>query len=472
MRIAEEKTLNRIKQYYMKNRVFIWGLLVVYVFHIGYLLNSTTNMPLMDYWTYIYEFTDKLFMGNISCSDIWTNFTAHRAPFQYICFFVNMKVFAGNTLVSVYLASLVTLITVIYIYNCYTRDFCYNNNIIIQIGAVLISTVLFSLNRWEIITLEFSFTFAVRVLLFVIIFDLIDKICHNNENCQKMRWEIGIFIFVTVIFFSSSYFPAMILTIAIIMISALLLAETENKIDFLKTCCIIAGFALLATIIYMYHLNTGTNMSQGDVLSIDFWMKMLRGLLLMMAGSLTHVNNFNDRCIYFGGMISLVYIVCFIIYYKKHLYRLTYLPIMLMLYSIASMIIISYARIGMFDVDYVSASRYTYETSMGIVGIIWICILAYAEENVSSSGKMFIRKKLLFVCIVLLISMSLFITERTERRMAVYRKSYMQTLQEIAYNVEEYSDDELVGFQANQPKYIREGIEKLKKYRLSIFKYY
>ena len=464
--------MNKIQQYYMKNRVFIWGGLVVYLLHIGYLLNSTTNIPLMDYWTYIYEFTDKVFMGNISCSDIWTNFTAHRAPFQYICFFFNLKFFDGNTLVSVYLASLVTLTTTMYIYKCYRKDMQDNNSKVIQIGAVLISVTLFSLNRWEIITLEFSFAFAVRILMFVVIFDLIDKICHKNEKCRKMVWEIAVFIFVVVLLFSSSYFPAMILTVAIIMIGTLFSGEIKDKKEFFQECCIIGGFALLAAIIYMFHLNTGSKVSLSFLLSIDFWLSMGKGLLLMMAGSFIHVNKFNNGSIYFGGIIFLIYIFSFIIYYRKRLYKLTYVPIMLMLYSILSMLIISYARIGMFDVSYVSASRYTYETTLGIVGIIWVCMLAYAEEHTSGSGKLFTRKYILLGCIAIFISINLIITENTERRMAVYRKAYMQNLQEMAYNIEDYSDDELAGFQANQPEYVREGIEKLKKYRLSIFKYY
>lgn len=462
--------MKMVQQYYHKNKVFIWGLTIIYVLHIGYLLNSTTNIPLMDYWTYIYEFTDKIFMGNISCSDIWSNFTAHRAPFQYVCFFLNMKFFTGNTLVSVYLASLVTLITNIYIYSCCRRNIQERDSIVIQVGAVLISFGIFTLNRWEIITLEFSFAFAVRILLFVVIFDLIDKICHQNEKCLKMIGEIGVFIFVTILFFSSSYFPAMVLTIAIIMVLTLFSSEIKDRKRFFKTCCIIGGFALSATIIYMYHLNTGTK------LSLSFLFRWIfgwgaKGVLLMMAASLKHINDFNDRSIYFGGIVILIYIVSFIIYYKKRLYKLTYLPIMLMIYSIASMIIISYARVEMFDISYVTSSRYTYETTLGVVGMIWIQMLSYTKDIANGLKKTVGRKHILSMCIILFISANLIIVEHTERKMAVYRKAYMQNLQEIAYNIEDYSDEELAGFQANQPEYVRSGIEKLKKYKLSIFKY-
>lgn len=191
----------------------------------------------------------------------------------------------------------------------------------------------------------------------------------------------------------------------------------------------------------------------------------------MMAASLKHINDFNDRSIYFGGIVILIYIVSFIIYYKKRLYKLTYLPIMLMIYSIASMIIISYARVEMFDISYVTSSRYTYETTLGVVGMIWIQMLSYTKDIANGLKKTVGRKHILSMCIILFISANLIIVEHTERKMAVYRKAYMQNLQEIAYNIEDYSDEELAGFQANQPEYVRSGIEKLKKYKLSIFKY-
>lgn len=455
--------MQKVRKYYDDNRLFIWGLVVIYFFQILYLINATTNIPMMDYWTYLNEFTDKVFSGNISVSDIWANFTSHRAPFQYLLFFINLKFFSGDTLVSVFAGSIVTLLTTLYISRCYTR----NNemqNVCGQLSVILIAAIMFSLNRWEIITLEFSMAFAVRIFLFIIIFNLIDKLCKDNVACQKYVFEIGALISVTIIFFSSSYFPAMVFAIASAMCIELLIKTREERKKFFKYCLILALFVLMAAAIYIFDL--GTDVGSANIFSGSFWIDMVKALVIMMASSCVHVNILNNTSmIILGSIVLIVYIITTFIYFKKKIYKVTYIPLMLMLYSIGSMLMIYYGRAGVFDLNYLSSSRYTYETTLGLVGIVWI--------NTLGIEKGFIKKKRNYFSLVMVVMVliSIIHVNKIEGGMAIYRKSYMQNLQEIASNIDEYTDDELSGFQANDPSYVRNGVELLKKYKLSLFKY-
>ena len=48
---------------------------------------------------------------------------------------------------------------------------------------------------------------------------------------------------------------------------------------------------------------------------------------------------------------------------------------------------------------------------------------------------------------------------------------YDDKLIEIMLNIDNYSDDDLAGFQAQSPQQVREGVEIMKQYHLGVFYY-
>lgn len=458
----------KIQSYYDKNKIFLYGLAVVLFFQIKYLMDTTVNLPVMDYWTYLNAFAEKCFHGSISSADLWANFTSHRAPFQYLCYIISLLHFDGNSLVGIYAGCVISGMVCLLIYKLMKK--CLGEGKLAQISTLLMLVIFLNFNRWEIITLEFSLAFAVRIGLYFFVFHLIDNWCLLKEKYYAYLWEIGVFIFVTILFFSSSYFPGMVLAIAAAMFFEFI---RTRDILFFKKSIGIGLFVVLATGVYLYDLNMGISSGNTEIFSVSFLISLVKGSLIMLASSICHVSILEKMDPYYyllGGIVMLFYIVAMLLFWKRKYYKITYIPLMLMLYSLGIIATVCFARGAENNLLYLASSRYTYETGMGLLGVAFVCILE-AADWFKNRRKDCLKRYILSVVILCGVLGGIIFSAKVEWDVAPYRKIYMENLQEMALHIDAYSDEELAGFQANSPELVRDGIELMKKYELGIFKY-
>lgn len=470
---------DNVKKYYVNNRIPILGMIFFSMLSLIWLSNSTVNVPVMDYWRYINELTEKVYRGGFSFVDMWVSMGGHREGLHYLFTALNISYFGMNALIGIYGGLFVNTITIILIYIYYNRKIISigKRQILKKILFLLIPLALFSFNQWEIYTLEFSFSFALRRILYLIAFILIEKMILNYEVIKKYTFEVSIFLLIIMLFMSGGYLAAFIGAILFSFIIDIVLNYKEDKTRFGK-CLIITSVMILGLIIYMHGLSgvSGEGQSINNLINGIFNGSLFKGVFIMLGASVLDSRigeTFGVTKIFAssGFIIFLIYLLSLCIYFSKKMWKRTYLPLFLMAYTGINILTIYYAR-GMFGVEYLSASRYSCETIMGIIGVCYI-LIEYAiniEFNIIKEN----RKKVVLYGIsiisIVLIVLSLVFSYIVEFLGASQRKDYQNNLVNIMLNIDDYSNEQLAVFQANDPEQVRNGVYLMKKYKLGVFK--
>lgn len=477
----KEKTA-KIITYYKKNNIIILSVILVLVVKLYYLYIATENVPIMDYWRYINEITDKVFANNITFDDLWKNSLVHRNPLLYILLIINMKYFGLNTQIEIFSGAIIGAVNCFIIYNIYLNTvlkYLTNNYKIGQILFIIIVTTVFNYNQWEINTLQFSLTFMIRIATFLLIYRMVDNYLHNIETRKHEALKIGIIILLAVCILSQGYFPAMVGTVIFaILLHFIITFKTEGK-KYIKYYFIIFISIIASMLLY---LNGLTSMTQGDNSIVLFTKSIfngnfINGVIMMMGGSLISfefVSKFGGIIIYYivGTITFIAYAVALIIYFKNKIYKRTYFPIMLIIYAFINIVLIIYGRLSTFDLGYLASSRYTCETTLGLIGILLILIDYFLMllDNKKNKWTSKITVSFLFTnLLICVIVICLCLSALMEIKTAPYRKIYDQNLIDMLFNIENTTDDELIAFQAYNPEYVRNGAELMKKYQLGVF---
>jgi len=476
------KNRDKIQNYFKENYISISAIFGLFVLLLFYLKITTTNVPIMDYWRYMNEITEKVFNDTLEFSDLWKNIGVQRNPLIYFLLTINMKYFGLNTQIEIYSGAIIMAFNALIIFKIYYINIIKYHNQYKKVGQVLfviIALAVFNFNQWEIITLQFSLSFMVRIMMYLIIFMLVDNflIC-NNKNFKNVL-IISLLIFITVCLVSQGYFPALVGTIIVLIFLHFILSyKSKHKMN-INYYLIIFISILLSSIIYLYGITSDIQGSNSIKLFIHSLLngEFLKGSILMLGTSILNSNLIsnpeNITLFYIIGLIILFsYIFALFIYFKNKMYERTYFPIMLITYSLINIVLIIYARMNLFNLTYLIASRYVCETTLGIIGILFILldyILKILDNN--NSQRSFSTKVMnnFSKLIIIIISISLCYTTLTEMKTGPYRKAYFENLVEMMIDIDNIPDDKLGAFQANNPDMVRSGVILMKKYKLGVF---
>ena len=227
-----------------------------------------------------------------------------------------------------------------------------------------------------------------------------------------------------------------------------------------------AVISFVSACIYYYLLSQRGSSSAGEPFSLNDIVFLAQAVCFFWGGLFVHNQSMeqygNSLCMLIGAATLIYSIYILIRYMKKDNLKNNLFPVICVLYALVLSVAISFGRLGKFDASYLSASRYTVESSIGLLGIVWMSYRVCAESAVKSAKV----GHGLCVCIALVM---LFFAAKVEKNMAPHRKIYNDSLAEMMTHLEDYSDDELAVFQANSPEYVRYSVEFFKENNLSIF---
>lgn len=469
----KQDRFTKLKDYYDNNKIQILGTLAIFTVSIIWLSNSIAEVPIMDFWRYIDELTEKVFRGEFSFNDMWNTMGGHREGFAYLMVAFNIRYLKLNLNLWTYVGSVITLVTCILIYIYYdksiiTRDI--KSERIKKILFLFIPFILFSFNQWEIYTLPFAFSFTLRRLLYLIMFLLTEKIILDYDSVKKYNFEIALFLMFLILFISGGYLPALIGSIFFVFLLDSILNYKNNKC-IPKRYIVITSIMIIGLIIYTIGLE-GIN-ENGQKLQNMFSMDLFRGIFIMLGSSIVDTL-FIDRfginiALFIGIIVSFIYLLSISLFFYKKMWKNTYLPIFLIAYSGINILVIYFARSGIYGTGYLIASRYSCETIYGIMGIVYILIYTFLKRNPDLKKNSFIHvSRTIGLSLIFFILLSSYAAEYV---FAPNRKEYKNNLIDMMSNIEDYTDEELVGFQANDPDMVRNGIKLMKKYNLGVFKY-
>jgi hypothetical protein len=470
----EKMIFSLFKETLIKYGIIIFGITVIFVFQINYLIIATRNVPIMDYWRYINDFGEKIMLGNISLMDYWTSYGGHRSPLQLGLFFLNIRFFGYNTQIEIFGGLLFQLLSSLCIINVFMKKNINKKKYDLKIQLLSLSFLLavFSLNQWEILTLEFSLAFMIRIFCYIGIFILLNH-CLFDMNSYKDHIIIISFLIINIIcFIGQAYFIAFIGAISIITFVHFLINYSKDKLIYLKNYLCLYSAAIIGTIIYLRNSGYISQINGINKISIGiFLLNFIKGTLLMLGSSLCqNISTSHYKLgILLGMLIALLYIFALVLYFKKKKYLKTYLPFLLIIYCFINIIIIVYTRSFRFNLSYLTSSRYTCETTLGLIGIFWI----FAEEILNSKKLLgyFNNIKLFSVYFSFsIIVVGLISVAYVENDIGFYRGKNFENIRDIIPFADSMTDEELKWnlFQT-EPKLLRSGISLLKKHNLNVF---
>lgn len=463
----------------------IWPLLIIFAYitiiiisRISYVLTATANVPIMDYWRYIVQFVEKLFQEGITFADLWIpqEGATHRAiGVPIICFLLNVKYFALDTQIEIVAGVFATAVNCLFLLWAFLKKMKWENNIA-KCGFVLIVSCMYNINQWEIMTLEFSLGFAVRQLLILIALFIYDELQKGNQKSYKLIAYV--FFMCCVACLTGSYGPAVLgAMFFVFLIQFFVVKENKGRI------CVQSGMMMLAFAIvsFLFFCGIGGGISQNsgtNLIDMIFDGRIFKAVFIMLGSSVLHnassvVAESMNNVLCIGVVLFVLYIIAIFIFFKRKMYEITYVPIMLMAYTAGSILVIAFGRLQEFDLSYLVASRYVCETTLGLVGIVWIfiyevyCIL-YVNRKNKEKGILPIFKMLVYIIGTGFIMVNLQISYNIEMTTAPYRRIYYENLIEKMISAETITDEDASKFQSSKV-FVEEGIEIMKKYKLGVF---
>lgn len=203
------------------------------------------------------------------------------------------------------------------------------------------------------------------------------------------------------------------------------------------------------------------------------WPRVLDGTFLVavltMLGSILLPQSLSSNAPYVWGGIFVGLAICSAlwIFFRTRLYKVTWVPFMMILYGLANIPLIVVARINSFDIIGMQSSRYVVETKWILVGIL--LVWAGALLKVCPEFSLAKISKCLLLAATTLCAVGLVVSDMREWSAGPYRKAYDQNLQNLMLNISWVEDEDLTVFQGGPAKQVREGIEFMRENQQSIF---
>lgn len=454
---------------------------VAAVLYVVYVLRSTANVPIMDYWVNYVPRAERILTGEWGWRDFWGNgVNVHHSMLECLLFFIEVKWSHGNVWWRMLLGAFVQIFTIGLLYIEYNRSFVQRSDQkrLAQILWIPLLLAVLVLNQWEIITQQTSLSFFFRTFVYLGFF-----LWYNDAVINFSAWSVqkkGLLLlafFIVVNTISQAYFPA--LFVAMFVTGALQMCLRRKQQDKRATTREIAFLVLfvftmvLATLLYLSAVQSTPSQEVGGSLFEVIWPRVLDGTFLVavltMLGSILLPQSLSSNAPYVWGGIFVGLAICSAlwIFFRTRLYKVTWVPFMMILYGLANIPLIVVARINSFDIIGMQSSRYVVETKWILVGIL--LVWAGALLKVCPEFSLAKISKCLLLAATTLCAVGLVVSDMREWSAGPYRKAYDQNLQNLMLNISWVEDEDLTVFQGGPAKQVREGIEFMRENQQSIF---
>lgn len=385
-----------------------------------------------------------------------------RIPLSYLFRLINCRFFHFNTqfdmvigLVGIFFAS-----NIIFLF-LYKYDFS-------VIFSCVIMIVCYSLSKWEMITNGTGNVHFWAIAAILVTFYFVDKYFMLNKEMiyQRHRYLLYILPSCITLVVAGDYCVPFLGTLFILY--SFLFIKGFHKYGFYLILFVVLPFGLyvLSRSFAVYEISGTSQLSLIEILKIKpffiviFLIKSLASTLV--SENLFHQINVRYSEIVTGAAMLMIYITGVYSYVHYKLYKKSILPILLILYSFISYLLIFQARWIFNNTNYGMSSRYQLQYQLGVIGVVLVIGLYHKYIN---------RKSVLTIVIVLVIVLSNVAASLNEWRISPWRKDYSQKLISMAYNIEMVTDEDLEReFQYGNADKIREAFQILKDNRLNIFR--
>lgn len=449
-----------------ENINFTVVLIIAILLMLIYVSTASSNVPVMDYWRYIDALVDKMYTQGLSFMDLYSNNGIHHTPVQLFLFACNVKFLNLNTQAGIYLGVFGLALLCCLVYGEYKKLINKGRKTTWGMLSILaIMLVIYNLNQYEILTLQFAFMYSIRACVYFISFILTNRFLLDFQHKKDSVFALAALYAVVICFFSGGYFVAYAVSISLVIIWNYI-RNAEKRQSFPYYVVLGVGM-LMGTLLYMHGMDmAGTG---ATTVNVSAGVQFIKGVLLMLGTSLVGTT-VSLKAIYLTGILQCVFhVITIFLYIKKGIYKRTYLPALLYLYTLFIMVIVWVSRAGTYDINYLTSSRYTCETGWLLIADIFI--VGVVLSNVAMKKKVKKITKCVSLVIIAVIVINVTVSDVKEIKIAPYRKIYANELIQKMYIINELADEDLIQFQSPSVDYVRTGVDIMKKYHLGVFKY-
>ena len=193
-----------------------------------------------------------------------------------------------------------------------------------------------------------------------------------------------------------------------------------------------------------------------------------------------------------GALVVATYLIAFILFFRKGIYRKTVFPLILMVSGLSSHALVFLSRYIFLTEIYAWQSRYSLQYMPGVLGLIMIYGLLFTDwyekylvyrhkekrlepgsrkRRRSNPGILSLVSLFFALAIPVLFIAGTLVTNRVEINNMPYRKIYFESIREAALNADDYTDDELNAiFEYNHgANKVRHAISVLQDNKLNVF---
>lgn len=442
-----------------------FGFCMSYIWRTGLNVVYTDYIRITDYYL-----PDVFDIHKFLVPDILT-----RIPINYLERMVNVVFFGFDTRFDMVMGALFLLISAWVIgYYCYKRN-------LNGICFLVISVVMFSLNKWEMLINGTGWVHFMAFACFFYHYLVADRMLIKKTPKKWDDLRLKILPFVIVLGVAGPYCASPCVTLMLLYIWAAWSEHREtgrwNRSYGIYLLCNLAPM-LLYLVSSAFVDEPPVGVATGFILPyiindpvffIKFFIKSF-GSMVIGEETAQYLGMTGTQVAALGLLLIFFYLTALWLYWKEKIYEVSWFPLILMVSGGFNHILVLISRWRFMKDTYGMSSRYALQFQVGIIGILLTFGLAFLHWKNWQVIKRCVLTALSAIVAATLLTGS-YITTDSELFRSKYKREYFEGLREMAFHPEDFTDEELgQRFQYSRyPEKIRKALELLEENRLNVF---
>lgn len=401
---------------YRTTRTAFWAFFLILSIHLIFYVGTTANPFIQsDAWFFVSHFLMPFYSGDFSFSDLYVIRGAadHVQPLHRILFFINAILFDLDFRYEAVLGALFAVLLAGMMCLHYQKS----HNIArlpgdIAVGMLAIVMLVFSLNSTNTFTWSLPALGFMPVFLNVSFFIYLSNRIVKNEGSDLLLITLG----MAVLFVGDDVSVLVMIIAGLVLLIA---GFVQKQAHIWKYLIVIISMVIVYQLFKGYMVSKDISSGNKTVLLnavqyyINNWDVIYKVIAAPFADGFFHGMHLRKYpmikeviSLLLGYSFIFLHLYTWYAFFKYKLYKKSYLPIMLMLYSYALTAGIMVYRVPDFGADYIHQPRYVKTYLIGLWGCLWGLMSLYSLKR-ETGGKEKLYKKLLYVAVVIVLVVQL-----------------------------------------------------------------
>ena len=377
------------------NRTVYTGLSVLFIAVILLASYAGRSVVTADQWHFL-DFIRDYYQHGFSFRDVWEGYGPHRTPGYKTLFLLDAIYFRLNLKLEIYAGILALLVMAGMIYARYRESM---HDIVsskkLQLSFLVIATVIFSFNQWALYFYSFSSLDGfLGKMFFVWLWCYMDSGIRRPLSYEFILKFCLAFLLVLLIFGEGMGVAVVLISLIVILLSGFNSHAWHNR----KYRVLLIAAVLTSIISQLIYWKVPPELSQSGhlfgamlVVLAQPWGALKYAISTLgssiLSASWSRVFSQTDIALYVAGVIIVLgYLAAAWLFFRHRMWQKTWLPVILMLYSILFLGLLLVGRYGNGYLNSTAAPRYAADLQLGLVGILWVFYYArYSSQP--SAGK-------------------------------------------------------------------------------------